>query len=301
MLDGVKVTDEYLNNMVINPSVDAIQEFKIQKTSYAAEFGGKAAAIINVATKSGSREFHGNAFEFLRNEKFDAKNFFDDPNKPIPPFKQNQFGGTLGGPFPIPEIHEGKDKLFFFGSYEAQRIRQSRTQTFSVPTAEMRAGDLSAFGQIYDPFATDASGNRLPLPGNRIPTQRLNAVALGLLAKVPLPNQPGISRNLISTAIERTNTDQFSLRLDGQLTSKDTLFWRFSTFNADALQPFGTSKLSESLVPGFGRQLTTKATNIAFSHTHFSPRISSTNSASATCVHQGDRPAKTAALISPPA
>ncbi|MCM3905986.1 MAG: carboxypeptidase-like regulatory domain-containing protein [Pyrinomonadaceae bacterium] len=269
LLDGVKVTDEYFNNMVISPSVDAIQEFKIQKTSYAAEFGGKAAAIINVATKSGSRELHGNVFEFLRNEKLDAKNFFDDPNRPIRPFKQNQFGGTLGGPVPIPRIHEGKDKLFFFGSYEGQRVRQSRTQTFSVPTAEMRAGDLSAFGQIFDPFATDASGNRLPLPGNRIPTQRLNAVALGLLAKVPLPNQPGISRNLISTAIERTDTDQFSLRLDGQLTAKDTLFWRLSTFNADAFQPFGTSKLSESLVPGFGRQLTTKATNIAFSHTHF--------------------------------
>lgn len=270
LLDGVKVTDEYFNNLVISPSVDSIQEFKIQKTTYAAEFGGKASALINVSTKSGTKDFHGNAFEFLRNEKFDAKNFFDDPLKPIPPFKQNQFGGTLGGPISVPGIFERRDRLFFFGSYEGQRIRQSRTQTFSVPTAAMHTGDLSAFSdQVFDPFATDASGNRLPLQGNRIPSGRLNPVALALLAKVPLPNQPGISRNLISTAVERTNTDQFSLRLDGQLTAKDSLFWRLSTFNADAFQPFGTSKLNESLLPGFGRQLTTKATNIAFSHTHF--------------------------------
>ncbi|HJU56599.1 MAG TPA: carboxypeptidase-like regulatory domain-containing protein [Pyrinomonadaceae bacterium] len=269
LLDGVKITDEYFNNMVISPSVDAIQEFKIQKTSYAAEFGGKAAALINVATKAGTREFHGNAFEFLRNEKLDARNFFDDPTKPIPPFKQNQFGGTLGGPVRIPRIYDHEDRAFFFISYEGQRISQSLTKTFSVPTAAMRAGDLSAFGQIYDPFATDANGNRLPLAGNRIPTQRLDPVALGLLARVPLPNQPGISRNLISTEVERTDTDQFSLRLDDQLTEKDALFFRASTFNANAFQPFGTGKLNESLLPGFGRQLTTKAVNLAFSHTHY--------------------------------
>jgi hypothetical protein len=270
LLDGVNITDEYFNNLVISPSVDSIQEFKIQKTTYAAEFGGKASALVNVATKSGTKAFHGNAFEFLRNEKFDAKNFFDDPTKPIPPFKQNQFGGTLGGPIAIPGVFERRDKLFFFGSYEGQRIRQSRTQTFSVPTAAMRAGDLSAFaGQIFDPLTTDVSGNRQPLLNNRIPTERLNPVALALLAKIPLPNQPGISRNLISTAVENTDTDQFSLRLDGQLTPKDAFFWRMSTFNADAFQPFGTSKLNESLLPGFGRQLTTKANNIAFSHTHF--------------------------------
>src|ERR1700754_1241801 len=149
LVDGVKVTDEYFNNLVINPSVDSIQEFKIQKTSYAAEFGGKAAALINVATKSGTKEFHGNAFEFLRNEKLDARNFFDDPSKPIPPFKQNQFGGTIGGPVILPRIYDRGDSAFFFVSYEGQRINQSLTKTFSVPTAAMRAGHLSTFGQIF--------------------------------------------------------------------------------------------------------------------------------------------------------
>jgi hypothetical protein len=269
LLDGVKVTDEYFNNLVINPSVDSIHEFKIQKAGYAAEFGGKASALINVATKSGSQSFHGSGFEFVRNDKFDAKNYFDDPTKPIPPFRQNQFGGTLGGPIPLGRDQKGNDKAFFFGSYEGQRIRQSLTKTFSVPTAAMRAGDLSGFSQIYDPLTTDASGNRTPLAGNRIPLQRLDPVAAALLARIPLPNQPGSSRNLISTEVESTNLDQYSVRVDHQVTSQDTVFGRLSVFRARAFQPFGSGKLSEALVPGFGRELTTKSINLALSHTHF--------------------------------
>ena len=269
LLDGVKVTDEYFNNLVINPSVDSIQEFKIQKTLYAAEFGGKASALINVATKSGTKAFHGNGFEFLRNDKLDAKNFFDEPARPIPPFRQNQFGGTIGGPVTIPQVYQGADKTFFFASYEGQRIRQSITKTFSVPTAAMRAGDLSAFSQIFDPLATDMAGNRLPLAGNRIPVQQLDPVATALLARIPLPNQPGISRNLISTEAERTDVDQYSLRIDHQPTAKDMVFGRLSVFNARAFQPFGSGKLNEALVPGFGRDLTTKSLNLGLSYTHF--------------------------------
>jgi len=111
LIDGVKVTDEYLNNLVISPSVDAIQEFKIQKTMYPAEFGGKASALINVVTKSGGNSVHGSALEFARNEKFDAHNYFDDPTKPIPPLRQNQFGINVGGPIK-------RDRTFFFFSYE---------------------------------------------------------------------------------------------------------------------------------------------------------------------------------------
>jgi len=269
LLDGVKVTDEYFNNLVINPSIDSIQEFKIQKTAYAAEFGGKAAALVNVATKSGGKAFHGSGFEFIRNDKLDAKNFFDDPAKLIPPFRQNQFGGTLGGPIRITRDKREVGKTFFFASYEGQRIRQSLTKTFSVPTAAMRIGDLSAFSQVYDPLTTDASGNRTPFAGNRIPIQRLDPVATGLLARIPLPNLPDGSRNLLATEVERTNLDQYSLRLDHQLTTKDSIFARLSIFHARAFQPFGSGKLSEALVPGFGRQLTTRSMNLALSHTHF--------------------------------
>src|SRR5207245_626851 len=111
LLDGVKVTDEYFNNLVISPSVDAIQEFKIQKTMYPAALGGKASALIDVVTKSGSNSFHGSALEFVRNDRFDAHNYFDDPSQPVPTLNQHQFGVNIGGPI----YH---DQTFFFFSYE---------------------------------------------------------------------------------------------------------------------------------------------------------------------------------------
>ncbi len=115
LLDGVKVTDELFNNLVVSPSIDAIQEFKIQKTMYPAEFGGKASALINVVTKSGSNAFHGSGIEFFRSDAFDARNYFDDPTAPVPPLKQHQFGANLGGPMVL-------NRSFFFLSYEGQRI-----------------------------------------------------------------------------------------------------------------------------------------------------------------------------------
>src|ERR1700730_12424280 len=146
LMDGVAITDEHFNNMVIAPSVDAIEEVNVDKTSYAPEFGGKSGAVINVISRSGSNSFHGSLFEFVRNDVFDARNFFDSATSPIPPFRQNQFGGSLGGP-------ARKKKTFFFVSYEVQRIRKSLTQTFSVPTAAIRKGDFSGLPAIYDPTA----------------------------------------------------------------------------------------------------------------------------------------------------
>ena len=116
LLDGVKVTDEYFNNLVITPSVDAIQEFKIQKTMYPAEFGGKASALINVVSKSGSNAFHGSGLEFLRDDTFDARNYFDDPAQPVPPLRQHQFGVEPRRP------DQPRTARFFFVSYEGQRI-----------------------------------------------------------------------------------------------------------------------------------------------------------------------------------
>src|SRR5712691_4371385 len=132
LIDGATATDEHFNNMVIAPSIESISEFNIQKTSYAPEFGGKSGAVINVVSRSGSNTLHGSLFEFLRNDCFDARNFFDSG---LPPFRQNQFGGSAGGPV-------RKNRTFFFLSYEGQRIRKSLTQTSSVPTAAMRTGDF---------------------------------------------------------------------------------------------------------------------------------------------------------------
>jgi hypothetical protein len=256
LLDGVTVTDEHFNNMVIAPSIDSIEEFNIQKTSYAPEFGGKSGAVINVVTRSGSNLFHGTLFEFVRNSIFDAKNFFDSAAAPIPPFRQNQFGGSLGGPI-------RRNKTFFFLSYEGQRVRKSLTQTFSVPTAAMRRGDFSGLPTIYDP----TGGQRQPFPNNRI-LRPLDPVAVALLAQIPFPNLPGIAQNLRDTETQRINANQYSARLDHQFSENDTAYLRASLFDARQFDPFGSGVLQESLLPGFGRNLSTHAINGAAGWTH---------------------------------
>ena len=268
MLDGIKVTDELFNNLVISPSVDAIEEFKIQKSMYSAEFGGKASALINVVMKSGSNQYHGNLYEFHRNAALDAKNFFDPANQPIPPFVQNQFGGTLGGPLHLPGLYNATDRTFFFANYEGQRIRQSITKTFTLPTAEMRRGDFSASQTIFDPSKLDpVRGERQAFPDNLIPAHRLDPVSLAFLQKVPLPNLPGALQNFVATPSQDTDTDQFNLRLDHHFLRGDTLFARFSIYDVDSFQPFGTSELNEDLLPGFGRRVTTRSRNLGLSHT----------------------------------
>jgi len=252
LLDGVAITDEHFNNMVIAPSMSAIEEVNIEKTSYAPEFGGKSGAVINVLTKFGSNNFHGSLFEFIRNDVFDAKNFFDAAAAPIPPFRQNQFGGSLGGPV-------RRSKTFFFASYEGQRIRKSLTQTFSVPTAAMREGNFAGAPSIYDPTAI-AGGQRQPFEQNRVPMDRLDPVAISLLARIPLPNLPGTAQNLRSTGNQRINGNQYSARLDHQFSARDNTYWRTSLFDARQADPFGSGLLQESLLPGFGRGLSTPST-----------------------------------------
>ena len=258
LLDGFKVTDELFNNLVINPSVDSIQEFKIQKSQYPAEFGGKASALINVATRTGTNAFHANVFEFARHNRFDARNYFASKDQPVPPLRQNQFGGTIGGPIV-------RNSTFFFASYEGQRIRRSVTRTFSVPSAAVRAGDLSSFAAICDPVAL---GGCTPFGQNRIPSSRIDPIASAFLSHVPLPTSDAAFQNLAATEKQLIDVDQVSVRLDRKLATSDQLFARFSTFDADDRQPFGTSSLQETLVPGFGRDVRTSARNVGVSHTH---------------------------------
>lgn len=262
LLDGVKVTDEYFNNLVVSPSIDGIQEFKIQKTMYPAEFGGKASALINVVTKSGGNMFHGSALDYFRSDAFDAHNYFDDPNTAIPPLTQNQFGANLGGPL-------GKNRSFFFFSYEGQRIDRSLTQTFSVPSAALRAGDFSGIATaLCDPLTRVAGGACTTFAGNRLPANRLSPVALALLQKVPTATSGGNVQNLLSVGTQRNPMDQFTLRVDHRLSDSDSLYGRFTSYDVSDEQPFGTSSLSETLVPGFGRVISTKARNLAVGHTH---------------------------------
>lgn len=260
LLDGVKVTDEFFNNLVVSPSIDAIQEFKIQKTMYPAEFGGKASALINVATKSGSNEYRGGALEFFRSDRFDAHNYFDDPTKRVPPLRQHQFGAHIGGPL-------RQDRSFFFASYEGQRIHRSLTQTFSVPPASVRIGNFAGLAALCDPLTRTAAGCA-PFADNQIPAGRIDPVARALLRHVPEPTGDGLVQNLLAIGTEENPMDQVTLRVDHRLSGNDTLFGRFTAFGVRDTQPFGTSSLNETLIPGFGRTVTTRSRNVALSYTH---------------------------------
>jgi hypothetical protein len=255
LVDGVSVTDEAFNNLVLSPSVDAVQEVNINQTSYDAEFGGKSGGVINVITKSGSNNFHGSVFEFARNDIFDAKNFFVSPGSPKPPFKQNQFGASLGGPIQ-------KNKTFFFADYEGQRIRQSQTQLFHVPTALERTGNFSGSG-----ITVDMPGTTTMFPNDTIPT--IDPVAAAILAKIPMPT-PGLtgSNNLNETALSTTGVNQYNARIDHTFSGGDSVFVRASVFDANGFLPFGSSALNEALIPAFGYNLRTHTDNLSASWNH---------------------------------
>jgi hypothetical protein len=240
-LDGVENTDPNFNSYIVHPSVDAIQEFKVQTGVYSAEFG-RGASQINVTTLSGSNAYHLTAFEFLRNSYFDAKEWEQVGAKN--PFRRNDYGFTLGGPVSIPKLFNGKDRLFFMSNFEQLRDRLTTQQASSVATIAMRNGDFSAANrQIFDPATRvyNASGTAVsasPFPGNVIPANRLNSAALTLLNYYPAPTTPGnnLVRNYIRQAVSPTDEDQFNQRIDWNESTKSTWFGRFS-WGSDAQVP----------------------------------------------------------------
>jgi outer membrane receptor protein involved in Fe transport len=183
LLDGVdnnsNLTD-LLNetNYVIQPPVEALQEFKVQSNAYSAEFGRGNGAIVNAVIKSGTNSIHGSAWEFLRNEKFDSRNYFDPRSLPTPPYKQNQFGATFGGPIFIPHLYNGKNRSFFFVDYEGLRIRQAQTETAVVPSLAWRQGDFSDLINYSSPIpgVTDCNG-RNTYAGEIFDTRRTQVVS----------------------------------------------------------------------------------------------------------------------------
>ena len=244
LVDGVSITDEYYNNQVLNPSVDDIQEFNVNQTSYSAEFGGKSGGVINVITKSGANRFHGSVFEFVRNDIFNAKNFFNSPTAPTPPYKQNEFGGSLGGPIQ-------KDKTFFFVNYEGQRTHQAQTQLFTVPTDAERSGNFQGTGITVNNPVTG-----IPYANDTIPT--IDPVAAAILAKVPhATNQSAVRNNLLATDLMTSEVNQYNARIDRTFSEKDSAFVRMSIFDANQFNPFGLGAINEALLPGFGYNLKT--------------------------------------------
>ena len=234
LLDGVDNNETWLQTVVIFPSVDALDEFKLQTSTYSAEFGRSLGGVVNLQIKSGTNAYRGSAFEFHRNDAFDANNFFNNrANRPKPDFRQNQFGGTLGGPV-------FKDRTFFFGSYQGHREAQGQTFLSTVPSLAMRSGDFSELTRvIYDPLAGQ------PFPGNIIPSSRIDSVARNIITQLyPEPNTTGsrassgqtINNHLINPIKERED-NQFDVKIDHNLTTNNRFFARYSFQKTHRLQP----------------------------------------------------------------
>jgi hypothetical protein len=226
------------NGINYSPSVDAVAEFKVKTNNYSAEFGRSAGTIVSAITKSGTNALHGDAWEFLRNNVLDANNFFSNASgTPRQPYKQNQFGFTLGGPIVIPKIYNGHNRTFFFVDYEGVRRRTSASSTIiDIPPPAFRTGDFSSYAYtIYDPRARSFNSRGLvvstPLPNNQIPTSLLNPGALATLALLPQPNYGAAgaqASNYLFPGSRPFDSDQFDVRADHQFSSKNTMFARVS-------------------------------------------------------------------------
>ncbi|HEX4167465.1 MAG TPA: TonB-dependent receptor [Bryobacteraceae bacterium] len=300
LLDGIDNNSnlpDLLNetNYVVMPSVDALQEFKVQTDSYGAEFGRATGAVVNATVRSGTNEFHGVLYEFLRNQNLDARNFFDAS---IPPYHQNQFGATLGGRII-------RDKLFFFTDYEGLRIRQGQTLTSLVPTAAQRSGDFSSqlnlssptgtldcngkptySGELFDttltqpsassptgycgvPFGYDRNGN----PSNVIPASKIDPLGAKLAQLYPMPNANGLGYNYLLNPELVTNRNQGDIRIDQVFSSKDSAFYRFSVSQEPSTIPSPLPGLADG--GGFFSGIQqNNGYSLAISETHiFSPTL----------------------------
>ncbi len=239
LIDGIFNRNLWLNTLIMVPTVDSIQEFRVLTSNYSAEYGASAGAITVVQTKSGSNSFRGSAYEFLRNDKLDANTFFNNRlGAPKPAFRRNEFGTTFGGPI-------RHDSLFFFGDYQGLRIRQPVTITSTIPGLAQRnmvlTGDFSGLSDtIYDSTTAHRAPSgetvRDPFPGNIIPAARLDPVSRKLIALLPAPTSQAATRNFLFNPTQAQRTDQFDFRVDKSLGS-DRLFFKYSYDNTDQTNP----------------------------------------------------------------
>ncbi|MFZ0593794.1 MAG: TonB-dependent receptor [Bryobacteraceae bacterium] len=278
---------------VVKPPIDAIGEFKLQTSSFSAEFGRAGGAVLNATIKSGTNQFHGSAWEFLRNDKVDATDFFlNAASQPKGAFKQNQFGATTGGPIV-------KNKTFFFADYEGTRIRQGTPETgYTVPTLAERDSGYTNFsdlitlqsgsltdatgksyplGTIFDPATTQSIGNgqyvRTPFPGNMIPASRLDPNAVNLLNLYPAPTSPGLLNNYSVNRNATTDVNQYDVRIDENFSEKDQLFGRYSWSHSPSYFPPPFTGYADGGSYSEGQQ-SVNTMGAALSYTHsFTPTL----------------------------
>jgi carboxypeptidase family protein/TonB-dependent receptor-like protein len=254
------------NVQLLQPSIEALQEFKIQTNAYSAEFGRSSGAVVNATIKSGTNGLHGSLYEFLRNDALDANNFFSNAlGAPKPVRKRNQFGAAVGGPFV-------KNKTFWFADYEGLREREGVPRVRLVPTAAEKAGLFST--AVLDPFATGRPAFSQNGAGQWvIPSSRWDPVGAAIVKLIPDPNVPGTTI-YASTPVTITRQDQFDVRIDHQVATNITFFGRYSFVDTNLFRPPPLPGLAEgSFNDAFGSNLN-RSQGLAFGLTWtFSPSL----------------------------
>lgn len=276
-LDGNNNILSYVGEVGIPPAVDSVEEFKVQSGSMSSEFGFTAGGTINLITKSGTNDFHGTAYEFLRNEKLDARNTFATSRLPL---RYNQFGASIGGPIV-------RNKTFGFFNWEEYRLRSSTPRIASTPIAEWREGNFSNLRNasgvpipIYDPATTRANPNgagqiRDLFPGNIVPTSRFDPITRKILDFWPAPNRTPTNaftqaQNFQDASLNRTDWTQWNFRVDHHLTNSNTMFFRYTS----AQHQIGGNSIFTDQTVGQNREDNQVNRNIMFSDTHtFSPTM----------------------------
>ncbi|MBI3683968.1 MAG: TonB-dependent receptor, partial [Acidobacteria bacterium] len=259
LLDGVTATVSHNISTIpavsAIPSVEGIQEFKIQTNAYSAEYGRSGGGLVTLVTKSGTNTFHGSVYEFLRNSALDANNFFANrAGRPLASFKRNQFGASAGGPIFLPKVYKGKDRSFFFFNYEGQRILAASIAQHTLPTELERRGDFSqtfnSAGQqkiIFDPATTrpdpDRAGRflRTPFAGNVLPQSKLSPVSLAAQKYYPLPNSPGLpfsrQNNFVVQSAILQPQDRYEFKIDHLFDTSQRIFLRYTLMDSMYSKP----------------------------------------------------------------
>lgn len=305
ILDGIVNKSDRNGSVGVNTSVDSIQEFKVETSTYTAEYGRSAGVQVNVVSKSGSNNFHGSIFDYVRNDVFDARNYFTSPDDDKT-LRRNQFGATLGGHMPFfnfgeggPGFTKGKDRTFFFVSYEGTRQKRSETALSTAQHASWLQGDfrdiLGAGNDLILGTRDDvANSNQIrcitstgtnvtcPTP-NVIPQNNevvngatilgINPTSKLILSRLPSANviNSNTPFGYSATLLSETNRDQFFARVDHKINNKNNFSVRFSQQTGNGFDPFPSNR---NFYPTFGRDTKQNYKNTAFNDTHiFSPKI----------------------------
>jgi hypothetical protein len=233
LLDGIDNTEIIAQTQIVRPSIEGLQEFNVITSNAGPEFNRGAGAILVTSTKSGTNQFHGSVYEYIRNSAVDAKNYFVRPNSPNPTYKLNDFGGRLGGPI-------WRNRAFFFANYEGYYERSAGTQVNTVPTLNERMGNFQGVAHVYDPSTTKPAGStytRTEFANDIIPASRFDPIAAQLVAAYPLPQTTALANNIVTYPLKKSDDNRGDARIDYQISPSQTFFARYSVDDTQIQMP----------------------------------------------------------------